>query len=223
MTEKLWNAEAVLFDLDGVLVDTIPVLVGLQRRWAALHGLDPELVVRSSPGRRERELVALLAPHLDVDTELQRFADWQQVALAQCPACPGARELVAAMRPGKWAVVTSGNRAGALDRLNGAGLPVPDVLVTAEDVVHGKPDPAPYLRAAELLGVEPADCVVIEDAPSGATAGKRAGMRVLGVVADDSDESIGADVHVRSLDEVYVDETAIAVRIALRARGPLTP
>jgi mannitol-1-/sugar-/sorbitol-6-phosphatase len=123
----------------------------------------------------------MFAPHLDEDQEVLRIIRDEARQSAVLAAVPGARECVEVARRGPWAVVTSGGRDLATGRLTAAGLPVPDVLVTADDVAHGKPDPEPYELARRELNVPARECVVIEDAPAGITAAKSAGMTVLGI------------------------------------------
>jgi HAD superfamily hydrolase (TIGR01509 family) len=188
--------QAVLSDMDGVLVDSAAVIERTWRGFAARHGLDAEYVLERSHGRRARDLIELVAPHVDVDAEAARVAQEEVEAASEVRALPGARELTAAVPPGRFAVVTSSTRPLAVARLRAAGLPVPDVLVTAEDVENGKPDPAGYLRAAELLGVDPAHCIVLEDAPAGVEAGRAAGMTVVAVLTT-NDESALSRAHGR--------------------------
>jgi sugar-phosphatase len=111
--------------------------------------------------------------------------------------------LLAALPPGSWTVVTSGTRALATGRLAHGGLPIPEQLITADDVERGKPDPQPYLAGAAALGVDPADCLVIEDAPAGIEAGKAAGMTVLALATTfEAGELAAADYVVGSLADV---------------------
>jgi HAD superfamily hydrolase (TIGR01509 family) len=170
---------AVLSDLDGVLVDSAAAIDAAWRRFAERHGLDAEHVLGASHGRRTVDTIRLVAPHLDSGSEAARIEREEIDDARHVRALPGARELVDAVPGGSFAIVTSGTRELAVARLRAAGLRVPGVLVTAEDVEAGKPDPAGYLRAAALLGVDPARCVVLEDAPAGVAAGRAAGMTVV--------------------------------------------
>jgi sugar-phosphatase len=137
-----------------------------------------------------------VAPHLDAEAEATGIDREQIAAAASLTPLPGARELVESVPENRFAIVTSGSRALAVARLQAAGIRVPDVLVTAEQVEHGKPDPAGYLRAARLLGVDPAQAVVLEDAPAGVEAGRAAGMTVVAVLTT-SDESSLRHAHSR--------------------------
>jgi HAD superfamily hydrolase (TIGR01509 family) len=195
----LFEPRAVLSDLDGVLVDSSATIERTWRDFAARHGLDPDEVVAASHGRRSVDLIRLVAPHLDAELEAARV---ERDEIAQTPGLqplPGARELVESVPAERFAIVTSGSRALAISRLRAAGLPVPEVLVTAEEVDHGKPHPAGYLRAAELLGIDPAHSVVLEDAPAGVEAGRAAGMTVIAVLTT-NDESALMRAHSRVRD-----------------------
>ncbi len=178
----VFEPRAVLSDLDGVLVDSAAVIERTWRTFADRHGLDPDEVVAASHGRRSVDLIRLVAPHLDAEAEAMEIEREEIARSAGLRPLPGARELVDAVPAERFAIVTSGSRALALARLRAADLPVPAVLVTAEEVDDGKPHPAGYLRAAELLGVDPAHSVVLEDAPAGVEAGRAAGMTVIAVL-----------------------------------------
>jgi HAD superfamily hydrolase (TIGR01509 family) len=191
-----FEPRAVISDLDGVLVDSGAQIEGTWRRFAERHGLDCERVLASTHGRRGIDLIRLVAPHLDAEAEAARI-EREEIELAgELRPLPGARELVDSVPPERFAIVTSGSRALAIARLRAAGIPVPEVLVTAEQVDRGKPDPSGYLRAAQLLDVEPADAVVLEDAPVGVQAGRAAGMTVVAVLTT-SDASALSEAHSR--------------------------
>jgi sugar-phosphatase len=176
-----FDCRAVLFDLDGVLVDSTGVVEAVWRDWATDRGLDGNELMRVAHGRPAKEIVARYAPHLSADKEVGLLEEREAADMSALVAIAGARELVRSLPPGSWAVVTSGTAPLATSRLEGIGLAPPAVLVTADDVSRGKPDPEAYLRAADALQVVPADCVVIEDAPAGVEAGIAAGMRVIAV------------------------------------------
>ena len=173
---------AVLSDLDGVLVDSGGTDRGHMAGVLGEHGLDAEQVLEESRGRRTVDLIRRVAPQLDADVEAAELEREDAASADGVRALPGARELVESVPSDRFAIVTSGTRAVAVARLRAAGIPIPDVLVTAEQVEDGKPDPAGYLRAAELLGVDPADALVLEDAPAGVEAGLAAGMTVIAVL-----------------------------------------
>jgi len=175
-------ARAVLFDMDGTLVDSTSVIAALWRRWSARHGVDPDAVLLASPGRRAIETIRMFAP-LDVDVVAEAAALTKAAAEETEALVPveGARTLVQSLPRDRWAVVTSAERALAERWLRHTGLPIPDVLVAAEDVVKGKPDPAGYVEAALRLGFDTAETLVFEDAPSGLAAARAAGARVIAV------------------------------------------
>ena len=177
-----FEPRALLCDLDGVLVDSGTAIEDAWIRFASRHGLDSEQLLANSHGRRSVDLIRLVAPHLDAEAEAAQVEQDEVATAESIEALPGARELVQRVPEDRLAIVTSGSRRLAVARIRAAGLPVPDVLVTAEDVESGKPDPAGYLRAAAHLGVEPEHSLVIEDAPAGVEAGLAAGMNVIAVL-----------------------------------------
>lgn len=193
--------EAVLFDLDGVLVDSKAVVEAAWRRWSGERGVDFDALLPVLHGRPGRELVAQFLPHLDADLEVPVITGYEVAEEAALRMIPGARETIDAAP--RWAIATSGERALALGRLRAVGLPIPEVLVSADDITRGKPDPEPYLKAAAALGVAPEQCLVIEDAPAGIAAGKAAGMRVAAVTTSHRAEVLtAADAVYRSMDDV---------------------
>ena len=169
----------MLFDLDGVLIDSTPAVTRVWRQWAVEHGFDPDKVVHIAHGRPSRTTIRELLPdadlaHEDREVERREIADLDGVVLL-----PGAGQLLNSLPPRRWTVATSCTRRLAEVRLRAAGLPIPDTMITSSDVKTGKPDPEPYLKAAAKLGFPPSDCVVVEDAASGIRAGKAAGARVI--------------------------------------------
>lgn len=178
----LLSCEVVLFDCDGVLVDSDASVERAWSRWALHHGLPPAEVVAHAHGRRAADTVAALLPeelHADA-LDLVNALELEDAPTVT--ALPGARALLASIPPDRWAVVTSGTSRLAQARLAAAGLPLPAILVTADDVSRGKPDPEGYLASAAAGGVAPARAVVVEDSSSGIRAGRAAGAgAVLGV------------------------------------------
>jgi sugar-phosphatase len=211
---------AVLFDLDGVLVDSTPGVTRVWRGWAIEHGYDPAAIVKLAHGRRAIETVQLVAPHLDSAAELVELERRELNDTDGLVVFAGAARLLAALPAACWTVVTSGTRRLASKRLRLAGLPVPEKLVSADEVKCGKPDPAPFLRAAELLGLRPRDCVVVEDAPSGIEAAHRAGMTAFAVPTTYSRPELShAEVLLERLDQLQVPSLHTAggeTRILLR-------
>ena len=190
------TCRALLFDLDGVLIDSTPAVTRVWTRWAIDHGLDPDDVVWKAHGRPSIATIRDYLPHSDHEAENRKVERGEIEDLAGIVTLPGARELLNAIPSGRWTIVTSCTRALAKVRLGAAGLPIPERLVTSDDVRNGKPDPEPYLRGASLLGVAAADCVVVEDVPAGIRAGKAAGARVIAcrTTAPDSElKTAGAD------------------------------
>jgi sugar-phosphatase len=175
------NCRAILFDLDGVLVDSTACVERHWRMWAKRHGLDAEYILANSHGRRTIDTMRAVAPELATETEAAQLERAEALDTVGIVAVPGATELLTALQTAPWAVVTSGSRLMATTRLQVTGLPVPQVLITAEDVDQGKPAPEGYLKAAKQLGINPQDCIVIEDAPPGIEAGRAAQATVIGV------------------------------------------
>jgi len=173
------RCSALLFDLDGVLIDSTPAVTRVWHRWAVEHGLDPETVVHMAHGRPSRTTIRELLPHADVDREDREVERREIEDLDGVVLLSGARQLLNILPPERWTVATSCTRPLAEVRLQAAGLPVPKTMITASDVKIGKPDPEPYLKAAAKLGFAASDCIVVEDAPAGVRAGKAAGARVI--------------------------------------------
>lgn len=193
---------ALLFDVDGVLIDSTASYSRVWRQWAEHHGLDGDRVVAATHGRRGEDTMREVAPHLDHEGEQPFFRRLMAAELANIVAMPGASGLLAALPSGMWGCVTSGGLRWVTQRFADASLDVPAVLVTAEDVERGKPDPACYLLGAERLGRKPDDCLVIEDSVAGIAAGHAAGMEVVGLATThDRDEIADADYVFDSLAE----------------------
>ena len=194
----------ILFDLDGVLVDSRPLIEDIWRKWAGPRGLDADQFIAVAHGRRTSETLRAVAPDLDVAAETAALDAMEEVTTDGLVAVRGAAELLQSLEPGSWAIVTSGSRAVATLRLKTAGLPIPAVMVTGDEVKYGKPHPEPYLTGAARTGVPASACVVIEDAPAGVLAGKAAGMRVIAVTTTHPRELlVAADRVVGSLAEVH--------------------
>jgi sugar-phosphatase len=194
---------AILFDLDGVLMDSRVCVERHWARWANRHGIDVAHVLAEAHGRRTIDTIRALAPSLDVEAEARLLEEAESVDFDGVTTLPGAAALLEALPPRSWTVVTSGTRALATGRLAHGGLPIPEWLITADDVERGKPDPQPYLAGAAALLVDPAQCLVVEDAPAGIQAGKAAGMTVLAVETTfEAGTLADADYLVRSLADV---------------------
>jgi sugar-phosphatase len=197
------GASAIVFDLDGVLVDSTQVVERAWRRWAEEQGISADDVLAVAHGRPAREVVRMFAPHLDGELQATRLDDWEMSDSEGLATIAGAHNCVAVARGGRWAIVTSGGRELATGRLRAVGLPVPEVLVTADDITLGKPHPEPYERACHELAVPAADCIAVEDAPAGIAAAKRAGLTVLAVTTTHAASSLReADLIFNSMHKV---------------------
>jgi mannitol-1-/sugar-/sorbitol-6-phosphatase len=175
------TAAAALFDMDGTLVDSTALVEALWERFCLEHGVDVETLLAYSHGRRTPDIVGRFLPGASTAERAAVSAELEARELAATDGIveiPGAAALLATI-PVPWAVVTSAPRGLAVRRLAAAGLPLPEVLVPADDLDHGKPHPEGYLRAAELLGVEPRSCVAFEDAEPGVRSALDAGARVV--------------------------------------------
>jgi len=176
-----FRCKAFLFDLDGVLVDSRSVVERTWRRWAERHQLDPLPLLQVAHGRRARDTLRMVVPNLATDAEVEWLDATELADREALPGVPGAKELVTALPRDRWAIVTSCGRDLARLRLGSAGLPIPDVMIVAEDATRGKPAPDVYRLGAERLGYAPSNCVVFEDAPAGIASARAAGARVVGV------------------------------------------
>jgi sugar-phosphatase len=202
------DCQGLLFDLDGVLVDSTPAVARVWTIWARKHGFDPEETVRQAHGRPSLATIRELLPYADHAAENALVERMEIEDVSDVTPLCGTLELLASLPTNRWTVVTSCTRALALVRLRVAGLPVPDKMVTSTDIVNGKPHPEPYLKGAGLLGLAPRDCVVFEDAPAGIRSGKAADSRVVAFQTTESDELLrqaGAD---------WIVKDASAVRVA---------
>jgi mannitol-1-/sugar-/sorbitol-6-phosphatase len=192
---------AVLFDLDGVLVESREATERVWVAWARSNDIDEEELRSAMHGVRSVEVVRALRPELDAGAESARIEEAQAADVRGLRAIPGAAEALSALREDRIAIVTSATRALAAARLRAVEIEPPAVMVTAEDVERGKPDPEGYLAAARRLGVDPAEALVVEDAPPGIEAGRAAGAAVVGVTSTHSAADLtAADVVIPSLE-----------------------
>ena len=176
------ETEGLLFDMDGVLISSIGSVNRCWRQWAAMYDVPNAATFEVPHGQRAIEIVKMLRPDIDPMEGLRVIEDLELVDTADLQVLPGVRTLLASLPAERWAIVTSATHKLLLGRLQVAGLPIPTRIISADMVERGKPDPEPYLRGAELLGLAPENCVVVEDAPSGVGAGRKAGCQVLGVL-----------------------------------------
>jgi sugar-phosphatase len=201
----IFSCSAILFDLDGVLVDSTRAVDREWREWARRKGVDGNAVMAIAHGVRTIEVIRRVAPHLDADAEAWEIENEEANDQQGVHVMPGAVALERSIPEGRWGVVTSGTRLLASARLRFCGLAVPRVLVTAEDVSHGKPHPEPYLKGAELLGFEPADCLVVEDAPAGIQSARAGGFKVVGITSTYPASKLSdADAVVAGLEQIQV-------------------
>ena len=175
----IFFAKAILFDMDGVLMDSTPSVERVWRTWAAKHGLDPDRVASQAHGRRSIETIRAVAPQLDAAKENVIVEQMEIHDKEGVTALPGAADLLAHLPPDRFAIVTSATRPLAVARLGYAGIPVPRHMITADDVTHGKPSPEPFLKGAALVGFAPEDCLVFEDSPAGIASARSAGMKAI--------------------------------------------
>jgi sugar-phosphatase len=216
------RCRAVLFDMDGVLVDSTPAVARVWSAWAQKHGLEPDDVVKRAHGRPSMATIRELLPNGNPEAENEEVERREMADVQGVVALPGAAALLDGLPMDCWAVVTSATKTLAEVRLRAAGLPIPRNFVTSDDITHGKPNPEPYLKGAQLVGGAAPQCVVIEDAPAGIRAGKAAGARVVALRTTAKDEellSAGADWMVKDLSRVSItrgeDEKHVMLKIQI--------
>jgi sugar-phosphatase len=199
----IFRCKAILFDMDGVLVNSGNAVERVWRKWALEHDLDPEYVIEHAHGRRSAETLRVVAPELEAGQENLKVEQMEIEDKEGIIAVPGAIELLRSLPPERFTIVTSATPALALARLQHVGIPIPGRFITADDVANGKPSPEPYLKGAALLGFAAPDCLVFEDTPAGIRAAKAAGMRVIALQTTyPAGELTAADAMVKSLAEV---------------------
>ena len=186
------SCDAIIFDLDGVLIDSDAVIKQRWERWAEDRGIPFEEVEAVYSGRPAIEVIEEVAPHLDPEAEIDRLGDEMAADAEGLEAFDGAKALLDRLPEDRWAIATSGRHHTATARMAHVGLPEPEVFVTADDVDRGKPNPEAYQRAADRLGRAPGQCVVLEDAPAGVEAADRAGASVIGVATNQPPDTLAA-------------------------------
>lgn len=193
----------LLFDMDGVLMSSLGSVERSWKRYALMRGIDVDQAIQTAHGRRAIETLRYLLPHVDAEAELRIIEQFEVDDNEGLVVLPGVLELLQSLPPHAWAIVTSATERLARSRLAHAGIAVPERFITAEMVTQGKPHPEPYRRGAQLLGLTPEDCLVIEDAPAGVAAGKAAGCHVLAVLTTHAPETLqAADWRVTTLASV---------------------
>jgi sugar-phosphatase len=214
------RCKGVLFDMDGILISSLGSVERCWTIWANMRGIDPEYACRVAHGCRSIDTVALLRPDLDAQAENDFIEGMEIQDTEGIILLPGVLDLLKALPPDRWTVVTSATDRLARVRLAAGGVPVPERLITAECVTEGKPHPAPYLAGAALLGFAPEECVVFEDAASGAKSGRAAGCTVVATTFSHSTDSLAA------ADYLIEDVTGVQVRALAADQGlalTLTP
>lgn len=201
------HAEAVAFDMDGTLIESTGLISRIWRQWSARHGVDTDALVVASRGRKAIETVRQFAPPgIDPATEAELLSRLAAHETEGLQPITGAAAVLRALPKERWAIVTSAERELATNWLKHVGLPLPSILITAEDVITGKPDPQGYLLAAERLGCVPADLVVFEDAPSGLAAAAAAGAKPVAVGHAIHRDEVTPIKHISDFSRVKVDK-----------------
>lgn len=198
---------ALLFDLDGVLINSTPAVERVWYQWAVERGFDPDQVVARAHGRPSLTTIREFLPHADHETENREVERREIADLGGIIPLPGALDLLASLPKDRWSIVTSCTRALAEVRIQAAGLPLPSRMITANDITHGKPNPEPYLNGASILGFPAPDCVVLEDVPAGVRAGKMAGARVIAFTTTVPGQSLreaGSDWVLRACADIHL-------------------
>jgi sugar-phosphatase len=214
------QCSALLFDMDGVLIDSTPAVARVWRKWALAHQFNPEEVVARAHGRPSITTVREYLPHADAVAENRIVERAEMEDLEGVIPLPGSRELLQSLPSDRWTIVTSSTRPLAEVRLRAAGLTIPNKLITSTDVVNGKPHPEPYEKAAALLGFPSSDCIVVEDVPAGIRAGKSAGARVIAFTTTCEEghlRAAGADWVLKNCGDISAAATNAGLRLNLAA------
>lgn len=218
MSERSFACRALLFDMDGVLVDSTKIVDAVWRAWAREKGVDEEELMAIAHGRRSLEVIRAVAPHLATPEEVLAVEEMEAEGSGPVELLPGAKPLLGSLPADVWAVVTSASEDLARARLRLVGLPEPRVLVSGDDVDDGKPHPAPFLAGAEAIGVPPEGCVVFEDTPPGIEAGRAAGMAVVALATTFAPDVLtGADVIANDLSAVSARVTDPGLELRVRS------
>jgi sugar-phosphatase len=217
--------QAVLFDLDGVLIDSTRAVARVWHRWAVEHGFDPEEVIARAHGRPSLTTLREYLPNADHAAENREVERREMEDIAGVVLLPGSTRLLSELPPDRWTIVTSCTRLLAETRLRAAGLPVPERMVTSNDIKNGKPHPEPYLKGAWVLGYSAGDCVVVEDVPAGIRAGKAAGATVIAFRTTLKDPELlaaGADWVLNNCSDISVVKKGPELTLALMRDPPRT-
>jgi mannitol-1-/sugar-/sorbitol-6-phosphatase len=212
------QCKAVLFDLDGVLIDSTRAVARVWHRWAVEHGFNPDEVVSRAHGRPSLTTVREYLPNADHAVENREVERREMADLEGVVLLPGSLRLLAELPPDRWTIVTSCTRPLAQTRIWAAGLPIPKLMITSNDITNGKPHPEPYLKGASVVGFCATDCVVVEDVPAGIRAGKASGARVIAfrtTVKDPELVAAGADWVVNNCASITVSNKAPDLTLVL--------
>ncbi|HTZ83325.1 MAG TPA: HAD family hydrolase [Candidatus Acidoferrales bacterium] len=209
----------LLFDLDGVLINSTPAVARVWRKWAMERGFNPDEVVQRAHGRPSLTTVREYLPEADHHAENKEVERREIEDLEGVMPLPGALDLLGSLPSNRWTIVTSCTRPLAEVRIKAAGLPLPPKIITSTDIIHGKPNPEPFLKGAALLGFPAKECVVFEDVPAGVRAGKAAGARVIAfttTVEKSTLQDAGADFVLHSCADVRLEGSAEDLLLELR-------
>jgi sugar-phosphatase len=218
------SCAALLFDLDGVLINSTPAVARVWRHWAIEHGFNPEEVVARAHGRPSLTTVREYLPNSDHAAENREVERREIEDIGGIVPLPGALDLLASLPQDRWTIVTSCTRPLAEVRIRAAGLPLPNKLITSNDITQGKPHPEPFLKGASVLGFPASECVVLEDVPAGVRAGKAAGAKVIAfttTVESAALKDAGADWILKSCMDIRLLDHASGLRFSLHPSGSL--
>jgi sugar-phosphatase len=199
------HVRGILFDMDGVLVSSLGSVERSWQKWGDMRGVDGGLAIKTAHGQRAIDTIRTLRPDLNDVEELKLIEEIEVADKDDIEVLKGVKRILETVPSKYWTIVTSATERLARARLGYAGLVVPEHIITADMVAHGKPDPEPYIKGAALLGLKPEECLVIEDSTSGAKAGHAAGCKVLATLFSHTVENLSAaDWIVQSLEGVTV-------------------
>jgi sugar-phosphatase len=213
------HCAALLFDLDGVLINSTPAVARVWRQWAIERGFNPEEVVARAHGRPSLTTVKEYLPHADHEAENKEVERREIADLEGVVPLPGALDLLRSLPSGRWTIVTSCTRPLAEVRIKAAGLPQPAKLITSNDIQQGKPHPEPFLKGASVLGFPAGECIVLEDVPAGVKAGKAAGARVIAFTTTVEGKELvnsGADWVLRSCADLRIVDPGSQLTLGLQ-------
>ena len=214
--------DAIIFDMDGVIVDTRAIVEKVWFEWAVENKISWEDVKNNIHGKRTVEIIRQFTPELNEESTVKIIEDRQAEDIDNICVGKGARKCLNTIKGCKWAIVTSNTRTAALNKLENVQFNVPEVLITGDDVKNGKPSPDGYLMAASRLGVKPEKCIVVEDSPAGVKAGKDADMYVAAVKTTHREDFLqNADVIVTSLYDLRISCLACSDGKKIRLNSPL--